>query len=156
MKINIIAAMSKNRIIGNNGLLPWNIKKDLKYFNELTSKNNSACLMGHNTWKSIPGYPDPQTLPNRGKIIISKNNINLIRGNVISKYPLDYNDFQAPLYQNCYPNIWICGGQSIYEFYINKSYINNIYLTEIDKNIEGDTYFPKIGLRLLYLDFLQD
>jgi len=144
MNINIIATMAKNRVIGLNGKLPWRIPENLNYFNKLTSGKGNGCLMGFNTWKSIPGYPDPQALPNRGKFIISKNNKHLIRANVISKYPLDYKDFQLPLYQKCYPNIWICGGQSIYEFYINKPYINRIYLTNIERDFKGDTFFPII------------
>ena len=38
MNINIIAAISKNRVIGNKGQIPWNIKKDLKYFQKLTTQ----------------------------------------------------------------------------------------------------------------------
>ena len=47
--------------------------------------------------------------------------------------------------KNIYDNIWICGGQSIYEHFIDKSYIDKIYLTEIDFEIkDGDTFFPEI------------
>ena len=77
MNINIIAAISKNRVIGNKGQIPWNIKKDLKYFQKLTTQKNSAVLMGFNTWKSLSIFPNP--LPNRGNIVslnrISKRGI---------------------------------------------------------------------------------
>ena len=43
-----------------------------------------------------------------------------------------------------YDKIWIIGGESVYEQYINKPYIDRLYLTEIDDVFEGDTYFPEI------------
>ena len=140
MNINIIAAISKNRVIGNKGKIPWHISKDLKYFQKLTTQKESAILMGFNTWKSLPTYPNP--LSNRGNIIITKNNADMIKG-MNYKSPDDI-DFQNELFQKQYPNIWICGGQSIYEYYIDKPYINKIYLTEINKSYEGDAFFPKI------------
>ena len=57
--INIIAAISKNRVIGKNNLIPWHIPEDLKYFKKKTSGKNSALIMGSNTWKSLPTYPEP-------------------------------------------------------------------------------------------------
>ena len=140
MNINIIAAISKNRVIGNKGKIPWNIKKDLKYFQKLTTQKNSAVLMGFNTWKSLPTFPNP--LPNRGNIVVTRNNAHQVRALIYK----DLNDinFSKDLFQTYYKNIWICGGQSIYEYYIDKPYINKIYLTEIDENFEGDTFFPKI------------
>ena len=47
--INIIAAISKNRVIGKNNLIPWHIPEDLKYFKEQTSGKKSALIMGSNT-----------------------------------------------------------------------------------------------------------
>ena len=43
-----------------------------------------------------------------------------------------------------YNDIWIIGGQTIYEQYINKPYIDRICLTEIEDNHEGDTFFPEM------------
>jgi len=138
--INIIAAISKNRVIANNGKIPWHIPNDLKYFKKLTSGKHNAVLMGFNTWKSLPTFPDP--LPNRGNFVITKNNAHLTRA-MVYKNPDDI-DFQNELFTTYYPNVWICGGQSIYEYYIDKSYIDKIYLTEIDINVDGDRFFPEL------------
>ena len=92
--------------------------------------------MGSNTWKSLPTYPEP--LPNRVSWVVTKNNIYSIRANIIS----DLENFEINRLKNIYDNIWICGGQSIYEHFIDKSYIDKIYLTEIDFEIkDGDTFF---------------
>ena len=60
----MIAAMSTNRVIGNNNQLPWHYSEDLKHFKEITT--GKTIVMGYNTYKSI-GKP----LPNRRNIIIS-------------------------------------------------------------------------------------
>ena len=139
MNINIIAAMSKNRVIGVNGKLPWNIPKDLKYFKEKTSGINTALIMGSNTWKSLPTYPEP--LPNRISWVATKNNIYNTRAMIIK----DLENFDISRMQKIYDNIWICGGQSIYEHFIDKPYIDKIYLTEINYKIKnGDSFFPEL------------
>ena len=140
MTINIIAAMAKNRVIGKGGKLPWHIPEDLKYFRDLTSGRSNVIIMGFNTWKSLPTFPNP--LSNRSSIVITKNNKHLVRTLVYSK-PEDIN-FDNELFNCVYKNVWICGGESIYNYYIDKPYIDKIYLNEIDKNISGDTYFPEI------------
>ena len=48
-------------------------------------------------------------------------------------------DEEVAKIQKRHPNIWICGGQSVYEYFINKPYVDKLYLTEIDFEIEGDT-----------------
>lgn len=137
MNINIITAMSKNRGIGINNTLPWNLKKDLKRFKILTSNTSnikSAIIMGKNTWESLPIKP----LPNRTNFVVSKtlnesDNINILR-----------NPSDIKFICNEFDKIWICGGEKIYNYYINKPYVNNIYVTYIDKNYNSDTFFPNI------------
>ena len=52
--MNIIVAACKNRGIGINNTLPWKLKKEMKYFKEVTiGKGNSAVVMGKNTWFSL-------------------------------------------------------------------------------------------------------
>jgi len=136
MSINIIAAMAKNRVIGFEGKLPWNIPKDLKFFKKMTSGDNSAIVMGRKTWDSLPIKP----LPNRRNFVLTKNNFHsTFPDGLVLKEPDDIIRLTK-----IYNNIWIIGGETIYNQYINKSYIDRIYLTEIDDVFDGDTYFPEM------------
>jgi len=136
MSINIIAAMSRNRVIGIGNKLPWNIPQDLKHFKNLTSIENSAIVMGRKTWESLPIKP----LPNRKNFVLTKNN-----SHTTFPYGLVLKELDDILIlKKMYQNTWIIGGQTIYESYINKPYIDKIYLTEIDEYYEGDTFFPKV------------
>lgn len=136
MSINIIAAMAKNGVIGFNGGIPWHIPKDLRYFKNMTSGKNSAIVMGRKTWDSLPVKP----LPNRRNFVLTKNNFHsTFPDGLVLKEPDD-----VIRLRKIYSNIWIIGGESIYKEYINKPYIERLYLTEIADEYKGDTYFPKI------------
>ena len=65
--ISIITAITNNKIIGNNGSLPWKIPEELKYFRKTTL--NKVIIMGSNTFMSINCKP----LPDRQNIVLTKN-----------------------------------------------------------------------------------
>lgn len=126
--VNIIVAMSKNRVIGNDNKLIWRVKSDMKRFKELTT--NNTVVMGRKTYDSI-GRP----LPNRRNIIITRNNKLEITGcEVVSSLE------EALLL--CNNNCFIIGGGEIYKQAIDIS--DRIYLTLIHSEFEGDTFFPEI------------
>jgi dihydrofolate reductase len=134
----IVAMCKKTRGIGFRNLLPFNLVADMKRFKKLTvGKGNNAIIMGRNTWLSLPKKP----LPNRTNIIIS-NNLN-------SSNAIIYNDPMRILKDNNkYDDIWIIGGEQLYNFYLKNNLVNDIYLTEIiktNKKIDYDTFFPSIS-----------
>ena len=136
MSINIIAAMARNRVIGINNKLPWYIPQDLKQFQKLTSNNNSAIVMGRKTWESLPIKP----LPNRRNYVLTKNNFHTTFPDGLVLKDLD----DIIHLKKIYNEVWIIGGQTIYEQYINKPYIDRIWLTELEDNYIGDTFFPEL------------
>ena len=140
MMISLIAAVAKNGVIGNEGDLPWNLPSDLKKFKEIT--DNKPIIMGRKTWDSI-GRP----LPNRDNIIISRN-INLeIEGGIICLSP-DKAISIAKIKANergC-EEIMVIGGGYIYQEFMGIA--DKLYITEVDLEIEGDAYFPKIDQEL--------
>jgi dihydrofolate reductase len=69
-RISIISAVAKDRAIGKNNQLLWDIPADLKRFKELTSGH--PIIMGLNTFNSLPGV-----LPNRTNIVLSPETINI-------------------------------------------------------------------------------
>ena len=149
MNINIIVAFCKNYGIGIENRLPWKIISDLKKFKNLTlGNNNNAIIMGKNTYNSIKYKP----LKNRDNLILSKTlNIDQLNGtNNIVKSFNNIEKLEDFVKTKKYNEIWIIGGQEIYELFMNK-YDNNsllkpnkIYVTYIDKEIKCDTFFPKI------------
>jgi len=141
--IKVIAAMSKNRVIGNNNQLIWKLSSDLKRFKELTSGH--PVVMGRKTYESIG-----RTLPNRRNIIITRNlEYNVDGCEVVSSLE------EALMLTN--NNCFIIGGGEIYKQSLDVA--DKIYLTLVDKEFEGDTSFPELGkewAKIIQEDFLAD
>jgi dihydrofolate reductase len=127
--INIIVAMSKNRVIGNDNTLIWHLPEDLKRFKQLTTGN--TIVMGRKTYESI-GRP----LPNRRSIIITRDTNYKVDGCEV------VNSLEEAL-ELSNNNCFIIGGGEIYRQAMDKA--DRIYLTRINKEFEGDTTFPEIG-----------
>lgn len=133
MTINIIAAMDSNRVIGNSGALPWDRKMpaDLKHFKELTI--NHTVLMGRKTHESIG-----RRLPDRRNIVISS------RSDLIAPGCLVVPSFEAAM-ENVFPSeiIFVIGGSRVFQDALPLA--EKMYLTEIDADIGGDTFFPEFN-----------
>ncbi|MFK5948497.1 MAG: dihydrofolate reductase [Methylococcales bacterium] len=131
MKISLIVAMATNRAIGLNNEMPWHLSADLKKFKQITM--GSPILMGRKTYESI-GRP----LPGRTNIIISRNNAYQQPGcevfNTIDK---------AIAACQKYNEIFVIGGATLYGSML--AVADSLYLTEIHKQVDADTFFPEIN-----------
>ena len=141
--VNIIAAMSKNRGIGINNTLPWHFKKELQYFKRVTTSNcintMNAVIMGRNTYDSLPFV-----LSGRDNYIVSKK---MLGENVYSSLE----ECIEHCHKMKYGKIFIIGGSQLYEYALDNDLVDGVYLTEIGKKYECDTFFPELpynfGLR---------
>jgi len=128
MAISIIAAMDRNRVIGKGGTLPWKLPADLKHFKEITS--NNTVVMGRKTFESIG-----RRLPDRRNIVISTSKELIAPGCLVVP------SFSAAM-ENVFPteNVFCIGGSRVFEAVLPLA--ERLYLTEIDAEIPGDTFFP--------------
>ena len=127
----IIVAYDKNRLIGKEGGMPWHIPGELKRFRQLTE--NNVVIMGRKTYVSL-GRP----LPDRVNIVISRNE-NFTADGCYTASSITGAIAMARLF---WPDkdIFIGGGAQIYSRAIEMADV--LYITEIDGEFEGDTYFP--------------
>lgn len=146
MKLNIIVAYEhKTRGIGFENDIPWYFPNDLKHFSKLTKGNgNNAIIMGRKTWESLPKKP----LPKRQNIILSRT----YGDNKQIDNELYFNDITTAIEyckseKNKYEELWIIGGNEIYKQTLERfnNQINNIFVTEIEKEYKCDTFFPEIS-----------
>lgn len=126
--ITLISACSKNRVIGLENKMPWHLPVDLKRFKKLTS--GGVILMGRKTFESIGSKP----LPNRTNVVLTRDKTFRSEGILV------YNNIEEVL--PLFHDIIIVGGAEIYKQYIKLADV--IELTLIDKEYEGDTFFPEI------------
>lgn len=125
MKIALIAAVSRNRVIGKDGKLPWHISEDLKRFKRLTTGH--AVLMGRTTFESL-GKP----LPDRRNVVLTSRPIPGVE---------TYRSIDDALKAlNDEERVFVIGGGKIFAQLIERA--DELYLTLIDHDVEGDTFFP--------------
>ena len=129
MGISLIAALSNNSVIGVKGKIPWELKEDLIHFKKITL--GSAIIMGRKTFESI-GKP----LKERLNIVMTRNPKGLDGIEEVSSM-----ESAIKVGLNFSENIFVIGGQSIYETFLPIS--TKMYLTFINIEVSGDTFFPK-------------
>ena len=163
MRLSIIVAMAKNRVIGRRGALPWRLSADLKRFKALTMGHH--LLMGRKTFESI-GRP----LPGRISIVLKRlaspydyqfldsaqRPLRLYRQKGAAKktfspdepLPLAFaENFDVALELAAGDDeAFVIGGASIYELALPLA--DRLYVTHVEAEVEGDTYFPAYDVSL--------
>jgi len=128
--IGLIVAYGKNRVIGNKGCIPWRIKGEQRRFKELTTGN--VVVMGRRSYEEI-GRP----LPNRMTYVVSRTkNFDQEGVKTVSSIQ-EAIDFAGD------KNVYISGGAGIYKEAM--PYVEKMYITEVDLEPEGDTFFPEFN-----------
>lgn len=134
--LSIIVAKAKNNIIGKENKLIWHLPEDLKHFKEITTGH--TIIMGRKTFESLG-----RVLPNRKHIIFSQNpDFKIDNENVEVVHSL----LQIQDLIEGKEEAFVIGGAMIYNLLM--PYITKMYVTEIDKEFEGDTFFPKINTEI--------
>ncbi|WP_022940219.1 type 3 dihydrofolate reductase [Psychromonas hadalis] len=128
MKISMIVAMAKNRVIGFDNKMPWHLPADLKFFKRVTL--GKPVIMGRKTYDSI-GRP----LPGRQNIVLTRDKTLTITG-VDCVQTVE----QALQLVASVDEVMVIGGATIYEQFLPKA--DRLYLTFIDLKTLGDTFFP--------------
>lgn len=146
MKKIIIASVSLNGIIGRDGKIPWNLKSDLKHFCETTL--DYPVIMGRLTFESIGGVLD-----RRVNIVLSRNSdspIKSIPGIILCTSISNAYDYCR---KNNFGKIFIIGGAQIFNQTINE--VEELIISKINLNVEGETEFPAIEQKIWRLDSSQ-
>lgn len=130
--LSIIVAKSKNNVIGKDNKLIWNIPDDLKRFKRLTT--NHTIIMGRKTFESIG-----RVLPNRKHIILTTDKNYIIDNpNVQIIHSID----ELKKYIDDEEEHFVIGGATIYKQLLSEC--KRLYITEIEQEFDGDTFFPEI------------
>lgn len=140
--ITIVAAVSDNGVIGVDNTLPWHIPEDFAHFKRLTL--NKPVIMGRKTFESI-GRP----LPNRTNIVITGNPSRF--SNVSNVFAV--NSLEEAITLGCHFNKEVCiiGGSEIYQQSMNVA--DNMVITRVHQNIQGDSTFPDIDNKVWTLTY---
>ncbi|OZB33896.1 MAG: hypothetical protein B7X47_02740 [Ferrovum sp. 34-44-207] len=127
----MIVAMSENRVIGKNNTLPWHLPADLAFFKKTTLGH--PVIMGRKTYLSIG-----RLLPGRRNLILSHDTTYHVANAEV------YSSVKEAI-DSCHlaEKIFIIGGAELFNNTLNIT--DDLYLTLIHAQIDGDTYFPEIN-----------
>ena len=120
--------MSRNRVIGANGKIPWHLPGELKIFKSLTMGHH--IIMGRKTWESIG-----RLLPGRTTVIVTRQRGYRVPGAVVA-HTLD----EAIAACDGDPEAFVIGGAEIFREALPLA--DRIYLTTVDAEVAGDTWMP--------------
>ncbi|MGD8856342.1 MAG: type 3 dihydrofolate reductase [Chloroflexota bacterium] len=129
--ISLIVAMGTNRVIGRDNRLPWRMPADMKRFREITM--GKALVMGRETFDSI-GKP----LAGRHNIVLTRNKTYAAEGCTVA------HSISEALQAAGEGEIMVIGGGRVYAQMLPVA--DRIYLTLIDAEFEGDSYFPTLDM----------
>ena len=130
--LSIIVAKAKNNVIGKNNELIWKLPEDLKRFKELTMGH--TIIMGRKTFESLG-----RVLPNRKHIIFSQNPDFKVNDENVE---IVHSMLQIQEYIEDKEEHFVIGGAMIYNLLM--PYVTKMYVTQIDREFEGDAFFPRI------------
>jgi len=130
MRLSLIAALARNRVIGRDNHLPWRLSADLKHFKSLTM--GKPIIMGRKTFESI-GKP----LPGRTNIVLTRDPDFQAQGCVVV-HGID----EALRAGADHEEVMVMGGADLYRQCLPRA--DRLYLTEVKAEVSGDAWFPRI------------
>lgn len=150
LSIAIIVAMTPDRVIGVDGKLPWKMPADVRRFKDTTM--GCPVIMGRHTWESI-GKPlrgrmnivlttrDDYEVPGAHVARSTKQALELARRGIIERLAAS---FESPSEEVPEPVVMVIGGEAVYRTFLPVA--ERIYLTMVDTDLPGDTFFPHIDV----------
>lgn len=134
IKVAMIAAMGRNRVIGRDNQMPWHLPEDLKYFKATTM--GKPIVMGRKTFDSL-GRP----LPGRSNIVISRQpGLNIPGAQVVGDIEQALQLAVQHAERDKVDEVMIIGGGNLYEQCL--ALTDRLYLTRLELEPEGDAWFP--------------
>ncbi len=135
-----IAAMSRNRVIGQGGRIPWHLPDDFRWFKQLTTGH--ILVMGRRTFESIG-----RALPNRTTVVLSRSGFRHpdVR-TIASLREIDPAQEER--------KVFLCGGAEVYRTGLPAC--SDLYLTLVKRVVDGDVFFPPFEERFERVETIRD
>ncbi len=133
MVVEMIVAMSENRVIGVNNDLPWHLSEDLKHFKKVTM--GKPIVMGRKTFESIG-----RALPGRTNVVLTSDPAYLAPGCVVVNSVEEALEIGKSL-----ESLMIIGGAKVYEQFLEVTDV--LHITQVHTHLEGDAFFPALDAK---------
>ena len=137
MKVSMIWAMSRNRVIGRDNALPWHLPREMKHF--MTTTRGHPVIMGRRTFESM----DRRPLPGRDNIVVTRQEHYAAPGaTVVADLDAALAEAGRRCGQKGVDEVFVIGGAGLYQAALARA--DRLYVTVVEAEIAGDTFFPQI------------
>ncbi|QLH80642.1 dihydrofolate reductase [Halosimplex pelagicum] len=139
MEIALIAAVAENRVIGDEGEMPWHYPADLAHFKQTTMGH--PVIMGRVTYESIAGQLGGP-LPGRTNVVLTRSGLEA-PDEVVQVGSVDaaVEAASAAAAETGAETTFVAGGATVYEAFLDRA--DRLVLTAVPGEPEGDTRFPE-------------
>jgi dihydrofolate reductase len=128
--VSAIAAIARNGVIGHEGKLPWHLSDDLKRFRAITW--GKPIIMGRRTFESLG-----RALPGRTNIVLTRTPEYRAAGCTVVYSPAEALSVAA---SGGATEAFVIGGSEVFRQFLPSC--DKVYLTIVEADFEGDTFFP--------------
>jgi dihydrofolate reductase len=132
LKVSLIVAMAKNRVIGANNRIPWHLPNELRLFKSLTMGHH--IVMGRRTYESIG-----RLLPGRTTVIVTRQRDYAVPGAIVVHSVEEALD-ACKGDDECF----VIGGADLFRETL--PFADRLYLTIVDAEPAGDTFMPEFDM----------
>lgn len=139
-KFKIIACINQKNALGKDGKLLFNIRNDHANFARMTT--NNVVIMGRTTFESLPkGEP----LKERINIVITSNKEYSVDANYENVFIVHSIEDAVELCDAFFYNkeVFVIGGESIYRQFLDANLVDEMRLTIVNDESDGDVFFPE-------------
>jgi len=140
-RVTLVVARARNGVIGADGRLPWHLPEELKHFRTLTMGH--AIVMGRRTWESIG-----RALPGRRSIVVTRDTRRELAGAERAASigeAIAMAGRRGPDPSIATDEVFVIGGAQIFDLALPLA--DRAVVTEIDLDVDGDTYFEALDPR---------
>jgi dihydrofolate reductase len=130
--VALVAAVARGGVIGRDGDLPWHLPEDMAHFRSVTM--GCPVVMGRKTWDSLP--PRFRPLPGRRNVVVTRNPAWSADG---AERAGSFEEALALV--DGAERVSVIGGGEIFAAAL--PFADELVLTEIDLDVDGDTFFPE-------------
>lgn len=130
MRVALVAAMDRNRLIGADNQLPWRLPADMRHFREVTLGH--TVLMGRLTWESLG-----KALSERRNLVLSGGELKLDGAEQVRSLEQAIELVSAGEGDQ---ELMVIGGAQVYAAALPLA--QRLYLTLVEGEFSGDTWFP--------------
>ena len=138
MIVSLIAAVSDNNVIGQDGRLPWHLPDDMAFFKNTTIGHH--VIIGRKNYESIPAKFRP--LQKRTNIIVSRQSVYKVESCVVVNSLQSGIEYASSKGET---EVFIIGGGEIYKQSI--ALVDKMYISWVHGIFEGDVFFPELDLK---------